>query len=684
MKDALWSHSGAVSEDGPVQSEQTRDLGGYISDERLESAEAPVGSVDGTFPKQRFTCPAAISTFQVPPPPSDFDIRSIISNQGGSYQAAASLSHWFRWTHQPLLDYGGATNNTDVTDDGNSLDPDGAFAWTQAANPDGFLGLDDHVHSGANTAPPTMGDQRTSYPVATSSNSGGMWGQNRGAGWDGDGITYAFWIYSEDHAAGPKCFHHHGFLTQSLITLGQAWFSIGDVHGANYGRLCFRKNSDPGADPGMDIVGTTVLNEDQWYHVIYRFNDLTQTASIWLNGVRETLTTDTWPAAFVMYDNPAQDYTMGSADTVGNIWQFEGRLHSMAIWTIALPDDACLAISQFGDGPEFTQPPVNAFAGAWLTVESGPNEGSYSEISEWDDGTGDVTLVDPLPNDIAVSDVVRFWAPNGIFASYNADQSLRRPRKTRFFIGKNDAVVKTDTFWYVENVRPGPLQMSFALHNIVGANWELPPRGEEDYFLPAGPITSGNAITHGFTGGPSVASWTELYSRASTRDAGEFQTPQINEDWLANHYMRALVKLEFFPGEPIPLPYRCVFALRGESAAGDITTVMIVVDIAGPDIVLDLGPDRDLRLHGGCRVEARVRTQSTGQAVPGKTIQIRKESGPGTLHPQTHQEPTAWDNSTPSGFSLSQPEGSFVYAVYVSPTDEGEVGNPVDFVVEIN
>lgn len=314
--------------------------------------------------------------------------------------------------------------------------------------------------------------------------------------------------------------------------------------------------------------------------------------------------------------------------------------------------------------------------GWWLSMhEPGANLNAAREVLVFDDVLGELVLREPLPAAPAVGHHFRLWRPNGLFSSFSAAQSVDHPTfgRHRCIALRNETggVITGRQAWIVP-LKPGPLKCEIVMGCGQSTDFDaLAIASDTD----APDVVTGGAVSGlervaGNSGSFRPQRWDDPQARNRI-----FETPiyLASLSWGANQSLPLWIRLRFRDGEPMALPFRSVHQIVFEqlttgtpSASG---SVLVVVDIDGPDEVLTAGVDRTPRISGGARLEVRIRDQATGQPVPNRRVQMTQTSGPGILGPQSGEVTTE--------------SGETIRAVYLAPTDPVEEGAIVDFAVEV-
>lgn len=303
----------------------------------------------------------------------------------------------------------------------------------------------------------------------------------------------------------------------------------------------------------------------------------------------------------------------------------------------------------------------SSHAGKWILFRDGNNDNNAREIIAFNTSTGEYTVQPDLANDAVAADTYQIFDVGALFNPVTADQSVRVAPKHRLAFWDNTGGPIISPFRaYVVPIEPGPLVCDIAIGlQSVTVNPITGVADEED--------TPNLATASNFVQGTSGA---ERFQRTPSFSLAEFESPITDTSFNSGSINSLFVKMSFRDGEPLPLAHRAVFQIFVDDGTGDTGSALIIIDVNGADEVLTLGPDRALRLKGGARVQAIVRDLTTGKPVPGKTVNLRLTSGPGTM--------------TDLIGAVTDDSGNPVQTPYLSPTNEASVGDTVIFTSEVN
>ena len=111
------------------------------------------------------------------------------------------------------------------------------------------------------------------------------------------------------------------------------------------GNIVFALRSGP-TGPYLDIFSSTVLNDDEWYHVAVVFDNANDTATIYINGVSDA--TDTYAYAL---PNNAEPVFIGAFAATSN--NFDGIIDEVGIWNKALSPAEIASVYRSGIEGQF-------------------------------------------------------------------------------------------------------------------------------------------------------------------------------------------------------------------------------------------------------------------------------------------------------------------------------------------
>ena len=313
--------------------------------------------------------------------------------------------------------------------------------------------------------------------------------------------------------------------------------------------------------------------------------------------------------------------------------------------------------------------------GAWVTMHTpGSNLNEAREIVAFDTGTGEVSVDQPFSAVPGVGDRFRVWRPNGLFAAISNARSVTHPENGihRMITVRNETGgLLGNPQAYVVPVRPGPLKCEIAMSgNQVGEVdcIEIAVDTDEPDLVTAGTVSGRDRFA-----GPTGFWRPQRFDDPPARDR-IYDTPvNIAAAWTSNFVRAMWLKLAFRLDEPMALPYTSVFQVIYEDDAGSPTStgsMLIVVDILGPNELITAGVDRQPRVGGGARVEVRSIDVDSGLPVPNRTVTISQTAGSGTLQAQNKDQTD----------DTNQP----VARVYTSSTNPADEGDTITFSIEVN
>lgn len=315
--------------------------------------------------------------------------------------------------------------------------------------------------------------------------------------------------------------------------------------------------------------------------------------------------------------------------------------------------------------------PAGDFTGAWVVfLDTNLNE--VREIIDYDDGTNTMTFAEDLPSTPLVSDRYWLFQPNGFFDSFDADQSRRRATKHRLGYVYNETGSLIEAYrCYVRDIKAGPL--------ICDVTMGIRTHPQNDHFDVDDIADEETAPVLNSSGGLGDGAQDFLHARAYDQAGrspyggeGTTDLKTIRDVAASVNADRPIwIRLSFNPDSPIPLATQAVFQVYIDADDGtSVPSFLVVVDIDGVPEFISPIVDRRLRIAGGARLSCIVTdTDAVGEAVPGRTIRIELNSGPGSMNPQ--------------GNTVQQDDGEPIRRVYISPTDPGQVGATVQFSFEV-
>ena len=320
-----------------------------------------------------------------------------------------------------------------------------------------------------------------------------------------------------------------------------------------------------------------------------------------------------------------------------------------------------------------TNLPAGDFTGAWLVfLDTNLNE--VREIIDYNEGTNTMTFAEDLPSTPLVTDRYWLFVPNGFFDSFDADLCRRRPDRYRLAFIRNQTGAQLDSIrTYVRDIRPGPLFCEVAMgvadtyplsaHRDVDdiANEETAPELLGSVSGGFGPAQDFNHKRNYDGASASPFGSEGVNAQKSIRDEG---TSPVAEQPI-------WIRLAFDADSPIPIPSTAVFQIYIDSDDGTTaSSFLVVVELDGvPEEIITI-VDRRLRIAGGAQLSAVVQDSvAPNEGVPGRTIRIELDSGPGSMNAQSE--------------TVQGVDNDPIRRVYLSPTDPAEVGQTVTFSFEV-
>jgi hypothetical protein len=309
--------------------------------------------------------------------------------------------------------------------------------------------------------------------------------------------------------------------------------------------------------------------------------------------------------------------------------------------------------------------------GAWLVFyDSNLNE--VRQVQNYQSGVPNrFFLFEPLPNTILVGDRFSIFKANSLFESMDGDRCRRRASVHRLgYIGNVTGSQVDDVRLYVRDINAGPL---ICTATAAAFTWAETVQEEVDTIADqeTAPALDQSA---GFGVHPQALRHSRDWARATRTP---YALPGVNQqasirDSTFTVYTRAFwVRLEFDLDAPIPLESQAVFQVFTDSDDGTVaSSFLVVVDIDSVPHEVVTVVDRRLRIAGGARLSAFLRdTVDPFELVPGSTIAIELDSGPGSMNAQSD--------------TVQRDDAEPIRRVYISPTDPADVGLAVDFRFEV-
>ncbi len=313
--------------------------------------------------------------------------------------------------------------------------------------------------------------------------------------------------------------------------------------------------------------------------------------------------------------------------------------------------------------------PAGDITGYWVVfLDTNLNE--VREIVTYVEGSNTITFDRDLPSTPLVSDRYWLFQPNGFFASADADICRRRATRYRLGYSRNDTgAILDDVRCYVLDIKAGPLVLEVApaikdYPQLI--NFDVDDLTDDE----TAPVIL--ADQGGWGDGTQDFRRDRAFDEATR---SPFGTPGVNQQksiretpfqdrpfWL---------RLRFDDASPIPLPSQVVFQVFINSDDGvTISSFLVVVDVDGVPETIGTVVDRRLRIGGGARLSCLVTDSvAPNEPVPGRTIDIKIGSGPGSMNAQSA--------------TIQEADGEPIRRVYISPTDPGQEGATVVFDFEV-
>lgn len=317
--------------------------------------------------------------------------------------------------------------------------------------------------------------------------------------------------------------------------------------------------------------------------------------------------------------------------------------------------------------------PGDDFEGAWIVfLDTNLNE--VRQIIDYNTGTKTMTFAEDLPSTPLVSDRYWLFVPNGFFDAFDADLCRRRPDRYRLAYVRNQTGGQLDSIrTYVRDIQAGPLlcEVAMAVSDTYPqiVHFDVDDIANEE----TAPVLLG-AVGGAF--GPAQDFYHKRdydgASQAPFGSGGVNAQKSMRDEGATPVADRPLwLRLTFDTDSPIPLPSQAVFQIFVDSDDGVTTSsFLVVIDLQGVPEEIITTVDRRLRIAGGARLSAFVRDSvAPNEAVPGRSIRIELDSGPGSMNAQSD--------------SVQRDDDEPIRRVYLSPTDPVEVGQNVTFSFEV-
>jgi len=305
--------------------------------------------------------------------------------------------------------------------------------------------------------------------------------------------------------------------------------------------------------------------------------------------------------------------------------------------------------------------------GWWIQMVTGASQNEVRRIVDWNGGIQRLT-VDRAFTNVTVGDYYQLFQPNGFFSALDAAVCRDRSAVHRLAYMRNETGgLLSDVRVYVQEIQAGPLNCEVAMATTPSpqlANFDVDDLASQTDTPPIRASSGFGSSTQQF-GDPRsyvAANGGSPFGSATDREIRDVATLFPDRPiWI---------RLSFDDDAPLPIPAQCVFQVFVESAGGTASSFLIVVDVEGvPEEVVGV-VDRIPRIGGGARLSALSRDSVSEEVVPGRSVNITIDSGPGSLNPQDLSE-------VPE-------DGSPVRRVYVSPTDPAQAGQNVTFDFEVS
>lgn len=346
------------------------------------------------------------------------------------------------------------------------------------------------------------------------------------------------------------------------------------------------------------------------------------------------------------------------SDSIGNyrssteIWDFQSQATAA---TTSSTRRFLVDSTRIGDGD-------SAHRGKTLTTISGGAYPFVTRILYFQSSTGTFFLQDPFPDDIGIGDYYRVWAPDNLFPQVTAQQCA-------------DGFEDWRTINILNGLGVGNVKMQFWLMPFAsgGGSLELlATKGDATRtdFL----VDGGNTDPMGVNGAILLNTYGQWNNHERMRAPVEdYVTPH---DSIVNNGSQgpAIILHRIIPpGTEARDLASTVIMMISDETGGDPDPLQSVCPIIwsyqGFTPSVELFVDQKLRVNGGCRIEGRVTIGETGIPVEGRDVTFELGGGdPGSI--------------VGDPFQITDDVG-IAGTTYQSPSDEIEVGNTVNFNVNV-
>lgn len=292
------------------------------------------------------------------------------------------------------------------------------------------------------------------------------------------------------------------------------------------------------------------------------------------------------------------------------------------------------------------------YDGAWLLWVTGGQCGTCRKIADFDEPTRTFTFELPFAGLAQSGDYYRVYQPLALFDDVSATRCGSGTDDYRMiYVLNNTGNALTNASRWYGLVRGDAADLELVASGLDGEGSEY-----------TADIYTAPTLIYPFDSGSYEPRW----GNPRSQSAG-YSQPGRNDNW-ANSVRKAMwIRRLVDPAALKAGEQVWQLFIAFDEGGGDpdplYSSVLIVASSAGFTPAITISEDRAIRIGGGCRVTAQVDADPPG--VPAADVPVKwSHTGPGTLyHPD---EPFTDD-------------GGEAVAVYHSPTDQAEAGNPVTF-----
>ncbi len=592
-----------------AQPDPDQSLGGYQSVTRAEKREGAVTTQVSDFV---FT-----DTSQIDDKPVSPDPRTPLADSD-DYSSSSDLVHWYR------LSVDDADMGKDYATAGTPID------LTQSSNLDGT----DVV-----ALQPGQFDQQRNSVVFAQADDDTVRKTSTSVYGLANAWSVGIWLRSTSGAAGiHRCFR----LDRTATSQGLDEITIYRDGGFLHVEI---SDDTTAVDRIHHVYSSPIINT--WTHYVLTWDGAT--LQLYKDGSPLAPSFTTENDSVTQSDSARYLLISGLRATfVDPFEEWEGQIHSVAMWDSVLTAAEIADLTDFGDGPG---EPVLDHVGKWVAFVTGNNAVDARQVIYHDNTTGDIGVFPAWSSTPLVTEVFRVGWPLSIFDDVSVLECAGGHVDHRcLFVLNSTGVSLSDIRFYLQPLDPGSTEMEVVAGNLQkGSNPVTPSADEED-----APFTDTTG-TNGFT------SNTPQRFRQGRDYAEADDTPQPSFN-LNNGFNSALWLRRTIPVLAKKFD-NAAWLLVAEQDTAVKTAVPIVFNLDGFNPQLAAEFDRTPRTFGGARITATVEDADFGFPIEDEEVDIAIDSGPGTL------------NSDPQ--PLETDEDGEVRAVYLSPEDDAQAGATV-------